>query len=178
MGPHKSLETSIKVMLATASLVFVFVFSTATVEAVCPICTVAVAGGLGISRAIGIDDSVTGLWIGGLIFSSGFWLADWIKRKNWRVPAPTLSSIFLFFLLVVPPLYWTGMIGVSGNVLLGIDKIILGTAIGSALFLAGVFLDRFLRSTNGGKVYVYYQKVLIPVFLLSAASFIFYLITL
>jgi len=63
-----------------------FLVFPAKVYAVCPICTVAVGAGLGISRWLGIDDSVTGLWIGGLILSSGLWLADWIGKKGWRVP--------------------------------------------------------------------------------------------
>jgi len=37
--------------------------------AVCPICTVAVATGIGFSRWLGIDDTITGLWIGGLTVS-------------------------------------------------------------------------------------------------------------
>ncbi|MBU2577676.1 hypothetical protein KKA69_02480 [Patescibacteria group bacterium] len=45
------------------------------VEAVYPVCTITVGAGLGISRWLGIDDSIPGLWIGGLILSSGLWLA-------------------------------------------------------------------------------------------------------
>ena len=37
--------------------------------AVCPICTVAAATGIGFSRWLGIDDTITGLWIGGLTVS-------------------------------------------------------------------------------------------------------------
>jgi hypothetical protein len=149
----------------------------AKAQAVCPICTVAVGAGLGISRWLGIDDSVTGLWIGGLILSSGLWLADWIGKRNWKVPQKELLSVSLFFVMVIPPLYWGKLIGLPGNLLWGIDKVLLGIAIGSLLFISGVWLDKWLRSANENKVYVYYQKVIIPVFLLSIASFIFYLIT-
>jgi hypothetical protein len=69
------------------------------------------------------------------------------------------------------------MIGLVGNTLWGIDKVLLGTVAGSTLFLIGVWFDKWLRSTNQNKVYIYYQKVIIPVFLLSVTSFIFYLIT-
>lgn len=147
------------------------------VHAVCPVCTVAVAAGLGISRWIGIDDSVTGVWIGGLILSSGLWLADWIGKKKWKVPHPKFLSVLLMALFVIPPLYWSKMIGLSGNTLLGIDKVLLGTIVGSIIFLIGVGIDKWLRTTNSGKVYIYYQKVIVPVFLLSIISFIFYLIT-
>src|SRR3989304_8183686 len=51
-------------------------------EAVCPVCTIAVGAGLGISRALGIDDAVTSVWIGGLILSMSFWFIDWIGKKR------------------------------------------------------------------------------------------------
>lgn len=147
-------------------------------KAVCPICTIAVAGGLGISRWIGIDDSVMGIWIGGLILSSGFWMADFISKKTLKIPYPKLLSILVMVLFVVPPLYWSHIMGIVGNTLWGIDKILLGTIVGSGLFFAGMKLDQWLRTTNEGKVYIYYQKVIAPVFFLTLGSFIFFLITL
>lgn len=158
------------------SLLFLFLFPTSA-HAVCPVCTVAVAGGLGISRWLGIDDAVTGIWIGGLILSSGLWLSDWIDKKGWKIPQKELVSVVIFFLFVIPPLYWAKMIGLPDNTLWGVDKVVLGTVIGSVLFMCGVWIDKWLRTTNEGKVYVYYQKVIAPVFLLTLGSFILYLIT-
>ena len=146
-------------------------------QAVCPICTIAVASGLGFSRYLGIDDSVTGLWIGALILSSALWTANWLKNKPWRIPHKTLFSIVLFYLLVIPPLFWMDMIGHEANKLWGVDKILLGTAIGSLVFMIGVFLDKYLRTLNEGKVFVYFQRVICPVLLLSISSVIFFLIT-
>lgn len=143
-------------------------------QAVCPVCTVVVAAGLGISRYLGVDDIVSGVWIGGLIVSSGLWLASWIEKKNWKIPYKESLSVILFYLLVLPPLYWWNMIGIPGNTLWGIDKILLGTMAGSLAFLSGVVTDKWLRTKNNGEIYFYYQKVLIPVLFLSIASFIFY----
>lgn len=155
----------------------VFLFPS-SVSAVCPVCTVAVGAGLGISRWIGIDDIVTGIWIGGLILSSGFWLSDWIGKKGWNIRYRNFVSVFLMFVFVIPPLYWSGLVGVPSNSFLGVDKILFGTIVGSLIFLFSVWLDKWLRAKNQGKVYVYYQKVIIPVFLLTFTSFIFYLLTL
>lgn len=146
-------------------------------QAVCPICTVAVGAGLGFSRYLGIDDVVTGLWIGAVIVSSALWTASWLDSKNWRLPKHTLLVLAIFYLLVIPPLYWTGMIDYSDEQMWGVNKIILGTIIGSVAFLFGVFVDKFLRSLNEGKVFVYFQKVIAPVLTLSIISVIFYLIT-
>lgn len=160
-----------------AFILFGFLFITRSVQAVCPICTVAVGAGLGVSRVIGIDDSITGVWIGGLILSSGLWMADFIRKKNWRVPRPEVISTLLMALFVIPSLYLSKMIGVDGNTLWGVDKLLLGTIIGLITFLLGVETDKALRKTNKDKVYIYYQKVIIPVFLLSVISLVLYLIT-
>lgn len=166
-----------KYLLSLFLTLFVFLATATHAHAVCPVCTVAVGAGLGISRWIGIDDSVAGVWIGGLILSSGLWLSDWIGKKGWRLPYKEIISVVLFLLFVIPPLYWGKIIGLPGNTLFGIDKIILGIIFGSILFTGGVWLDKWLRTTNEGKVYIYYQKVIAPVFLLTLGSFFLYLIT-
>ncbi len=163
-------------LLLILVLTFFYETSISSVHAVCPLCTIAVGAGLGVSRALGIDDIITGLWIGALILSSSFWLADFIKRKEWKIPHPFLLSTLSFYLLVIPPLYWFKFIDVSSQ-FLGFNKIIFGIILGSFVFLTAVFLDKFLRNKNDGKVFIYYQKVILPIFLLSLTSFIFYLIT-
>jgi hypothetical protein len=145
-------------------------------HAVCPICTIAVGAGLGISRWIGIDDAITGIWVGGLILSSGLWLGDWVSKKKWRIPYPNPISVLLMFLFVIPPLYWSKMIGLPGNLIFGTDKVLFGTIVGAIVFLFGTRTDKWLRTMNSGKVYVYYQRVIVPVFLLTLASYILYLI--
>jgi len=154
-----------------------FVFSK-PVSAVCPLCTVAVGAGLGISRWLGIDDTVVGVWIGGLILSSGLWLSDFIGKKGIKIHYRDFVSTFLMFVFVIPPLYWSHFIGIKGNTFWGVDKILLGILFGSFVFLLGVWLDGWLRTKNNGKVFIYYQKVVVPVFLLTLTSFIFYLLTL
>lgn len=166
-----------QILIFLLSITSISLFIPAKVLAVCPVCTVAVAGGLGLSRYLGIDDTVTGVWIGGLILASGLWLADWIGKKRWKIPYPKSLSVLLMLLFTIPPLYWSKMIGLPWNKLWGIDKVLLGAIFGSLLFLAGVYLDKYLRTLNKGRVYFYYQKVIFPVSLLLIGSFIFYLIT-
>ena len=64
--------------------------------AVCPVCTIAVGAGLGLSRFLGIDDSVSGVWAGGLTLSSSFWLSDWLARKlksKYKLPRTKVRGI-------------------------------------------------------------------------------------
>ncbi len=164
-------------LLSSLIVLVVFLALAPQAQAVCPICTIAVGAGLGFSRYLGIDDSITGLWIGALILSSALWTANWLETKPWKIPHKTIFSIVLFYLLTIPPLFWMGMIGHDLNKLFGVDKILLGTTLGSLVFTAGVFLDKYLRTLNEGKVFIYFQRVICPVLLLSISSVIFFLIT-
>ena len=163
-------------ILLTLSFFFLSLILAPTARAVCPLCTIAVASGLGFSRWLGIDDSIMGVWIGGLIISSGFWMADWASKKSWQIRHGKLVASSLMFLLVIGPLYWSKIIGLSGNTLWGVDKILLGTFFGLLAFLLGVKLDQFLRKHHEGKVYIYYQKVILPVLSLTLTSFILFLL--
>jgi hypothetical protein len=165
-----------KALLSVVLLPFLALLFPTSAHAVCPICTVAVGAGLGISRWLGIDDTVTGIWIGGLILSSGLWLADWIGKRGWKVPQKEILSVLLFFIFVIPPLYIAKMIGLAGNTLWEVDKVLLGTIFGSSVFLLGVWVDKWLRTTNDGKVYIYYQKVIIPSFCFRLAALYYFLL--
>lgn len=155
-----------------------FLFWASPVEAVCPVCTVAVGAGVGISRWLGIDDTVSGLWMGGLIVSSAFWTAAWLEKKGKTWPHKRFWALLAFWAMTLPPLYWSGMVGHSLNTLWGVDRLVLGMMMGSGLFILAVWTDKLLRMTKeGGKVYVPYQKVIIPVTLLTAASLYFYMLT-
>jgi len=144
----------------------------------CPICTVTVIAGLGISRLLGIDDLLTSLWIGAFILSFSFVTIDWINKKwpklkvkNWTYPI-----IVLMYLLVLVPLKLNGSIGIIRNIFWGIDKIFLGTAIGSAVFLIGVWADKFQRK-KFKKIFFPYQKVVFPVACLIIATLVFFFLT-
>ena len=144
----------------------------------CPVCTVAVVGGLGLSRFLGIDDSVTGVWVGGLILSLSFWFLNWTQRKGWlkKINARITFSLMALslYLMTFVPLQLTNFIGHPANKVWGIDKLIFGTIIGSVGFLFGIYLDKKQREIYG-KQFFQFQKVAFPVSALLIASGILYL---
>jgi len=147
-----------------------------SVLAVCPLCTIAAAGGIEVTRLLGVDDLISSIWIGGLIVSLSFWFSDFLAKKKILKPIlREILSLILFYLLTIPFLYWGKMIGHPSNTFLGVDKIIFGIAVGSITFIFGVLLDKLLRKINQGKVFIYYQKVILPILFLTLVSFIFYL---
>ncbi|MEK7168518.1 MAG: hypothetical protein AAB778_00725 [Patescibacteria group bacterium] len=147
--------------------------------AVCPICTVAVAGGLGLSRYFGIDDSIIGIWAGGLMVSVTMWTLDWLSRKNFaRVKKinQKLLTIFVFLFWVLTtyvPLFELNIIGHPFNTILGIDKLVFGSILGFFAFLLGVWSDKKVREIKGKQLFNF-QKVVFPVLSLTIFSLVLY----
>ena len=166
-----------KWLLRILSACVIFLISCQNTYAVCPLCTIAIGASIGILHFLGIDDTIVGLWVGGLIIASSLWLADILRKRNIKLPYLEIWLIILFFVFTIPPLYWTHLIDKPYNTLWGIDKLLLGISIGSVLSLLAVFTDKILRCLNNCKVYFYYQKVILPIAFLSIVSLIFYFIT-
>lgn len=144
----------------------------------CPVCTVTVIAGLGISRLLGIDDLITSIWIGGFILSFSFITIAWIAKK-W----PKLKSKYYYFLtfilmylFVLIPFKLDHIIGIKLNTIWGMDKIVFGIIIGSIVFLAGARADKYQRG-KFKKIFFPFQKVVFPVLALVVTSLIFYFIT-
>jgi hypothetical protein len=145
---------------------------------VCPVCTAAVAGGAGLCRWLGIDDTVSGVWIGGLLASLTLWLISWLDKRAARLRfLKFVSAAAVLYLSAVLPLYQLGIMGDPFNKIFGVDKLFVGIAFGSVTLLAGNWLYFLLKKTNDGRVYFPFQKVVVPVLCLAAVSGIFYLIT-
>jgi len=149
-------------------------------QAVCPVCVVAVGAGLGFSRYLGIDDAVTGLWVGGLTVAMIMWTINWLrpklgKKKYW--PWVKWSTILILIALVAWPLNTQGFLGHPLNKLWGMDKILLGTIFGGLVFWVMSVLYIYLKKENNGKAYFPYQKVVMPFGALAFFSLIFYFVT-
>ncbi len=134
----------------------------------CQLCTIAVVGGLGISRLLGVDDLVTSIWIGALILSTSFWSLNWAQSKwpKLQIAKYRLPIVFAMYMLVLAPLAKAPTI----------SKIIVGTALGSTVLLVGIWLDKKQR-LKYGKQFFQYQKVVFPVSLLILTSLVMFLVT-
>lgn len=153
------------------------ILTAGSAHAVCPVCTVGVVAGVGLSRWLKIDDSITGLWIGGLTVSLIIWTINWLEKRKIRYIFRKLSVIALYYGLIVVPLFFTDIIGHELNRLWGIDKLLLGIILGSVLFLAGNVYYEYLKKNNGDRAYFPFQKVVMPIAPLVILSIIFYFIT-
>lgn len=156
---------------------FLFLALSRPVLALCPLCAVAVGAGIGFSQWLGIDDVISGLWIGALIVSLLIWNIDWFDKKNIKFRGRNLLTVLAYFSLVLLPLYFSGFIGNPLNTLCAcpyLDRLLVGLIVGSlALWTAGN-LHEYLKEKNGHHSYFPFQKVVIPLSLLLLLSFLFY----
>jgi len=162
-------------------------------KAVCPVCVVAVGAGLGLSEYLGIDDTLAGVWIGGLLVALVIWTINWLNKKNWltssrvaglfqkrrRIDIQDLRDIVIFILyygLTLWPLWAKNIIGLPSNRLWGVDKLILGVTAGSLGFLGATFWYERIKKRRG-RAHFPFQKVAMPVGALIILNIVFYFLT-
>jgi hypothetical protein len=147
----------------------------AKIQAVCPICTIAVGAGVGLCRYLGINDAISGTWIGGLIISLIAWTIDWLNKKNIRFLFRKILVAIFYYAIIIIPLYSWNIMGHPQNKLFGIDKLLVGIIAGSIVFILSILFNDFLKRKNQGKAYFPFQKVVIPFLFLFITSLIFWL---
>lgn len=150
--------------------------------AVCPVCTIAVGVGVGISRKYGVDDIIAGLWVGALMVSMILWTIDYFNRKKIKFWGRNLFTTIAYYAIVLIPLYQKNIIsqkfiGEHYQTLWGIDRLLLGIMIGSVAFLLGATLYKILKAKNNGHAHFPFEKVVMPITPIVILSIIFYFIT-
>ena len=147
------------------------------VSAACPVCIVGVSGGLIIAEWLGIDDLLVAIWIMGLMCAVSFWFATWLEnffvKKEIKVPRFLSNAYFwsiLMFLITVA--YFIGTDKLGWNLLWGIDRLIIGSLLGTLAFFTSQILEKYLRNKNNGKAYFPYQKAILPFASLVLATII------
>lgn len=148
---------------------------------VCPLCTVAVAAGVGVLESYGVDKIIIGLWFGALIVSSIAWMIDWMNRKNIHFLFRKILIILSFYAIFIIPLYYlkaggTVVMGSGIGEVLGIDRLLFGVILGTIIFISAIFANNYLKKINDGKVMIFWQKVIVPVVFLIISSIIAWLL--
>lgn len=165
-----------KSILITSILSFISFTLAKTASAMCPICSIAVGAGIGLSRWLGIDDLITGVWIGALIVSMIEWTINWMNRKNYKFKFRNITIVLVYVLLTLVPLYFSGIIGHLNPYFLFIDKLSVGIIIGALIFWLVSIWYMFLKKKNNGHAYFSFQKVVMPIGALIIVSLVIYLL--
>jgi len=146
-------------------------------QAVCPLCAIAVGAGVGFSKWLGIDDTITGVWMGAFMMVLVLWTINFLTKHQIKFLFRKLLIIVVYYVPTIWYLYHAGFMGHPGNTLWGIDKLLLGTITGSILLILIMCTYEALKQRNNGHAWFPFQKIVMPVVTLLLTSGIFYLIT-
>ena len=133
-----------------------------SVMAHCPLCTAATIVGVGVTRSLGWDDSIVGVFVGAMIVSSALWVNNILKKKKIGGNAfLRIGSItFATFVLTVLSFYYAGIFGLANTYrIFGMEKIIFGTISGAVVSFVAFFASNEMKKRNEGKVLFNYQTM-------------------
>lgn len=162
-------------MIILFSLAFLLAFSIpAYANPACAVCTVAVAASLEIARAMGVDDSVVGVWAGAFLALLGYWMILWFDKKKWNFHGRN----FLLMVLSIGMIgfMYVSKIQYSPDVILifYIDPFLFSVILGALTFILTSRFYQWMKAKNNGRAHFPFEKVVLPVAALAIWSVIFY----
>ena len=139
----------------------------------CPLCTAGAGAGLALSRYLGVDDSITGIWLAALLGASSLWAANAIKKKY----VPYQAQLIYWFILgsTIWSFYAFKLVNEHAGLIVGVPKLIFGMITGGILFFLVDRLNALIKKKRG-KVLFAYQPIVFSMgatLILSALDFIF-----
>jgi len=144
-------------------------------QPLCPVCTFAIAGGLGIARLLGVRDEVVGVWAGAALLAFSTWTVAWLEKKNIKQLWVKILCFIVWYASLI--LLYTGArpkIVFNFHRICGLDSFLVSVAAGTLAALAGAWFYKFLKKKNGGKPHFPYERVVIPVVLVAVVSVLFH----
>jgi len=180
-----------------ASIIYTINF----VKAHCPICTAAVGSGLVATRFLGVDDAISGLWIGAFIISTALWLDKLARKKFKPLPFQTLFIAILSLAATIIPFHYAGVLDITtlgsfslqgkaidlvnvnstascelpqNSLIFGIDRLLFGILLGFAIAWLVMFLSSKLIEKKG--LLFPFQTIVLTVLSLIITSLILWLL--
>jgi hypothetical protein len=133
------------------------------VSAHCPLCVAGAAVGVSLTRYIGIDDSITGVWIAALLGSMSFWFYSWLLGKRIKFVDKNKSilkpAIYVLVWITTVWSFYKFQLIIRMSQIFGLDKLTFGMLLGGILFYLIDIGDNALIKKNK-KVYFPYQRII------------------
>jgi len=139
----------------------------------CPLCVAGAGAGLSLSRILGIDDTITGVWMGAFLGATAFWIGNSIKKTYF--PMQKLAIYLLIFFTTVFSFYRFGLINEHNGLILNLPKLTLGILVGGVLFYLVDIFNSYLKTRNG-KVLFPYQSIVVSLGSMVIVSLGFYIL--
>jgi len=144
----------------------------------CPVCVVATGSAVVAARIYGVDDLIVGTFAGGFLVSTAYWVNNVLLKRNrkkayfpWQLEVLILGT-FLSSLLTFQ---FAGFLGDWVYQIYGVDKLVIGTAVGSFMVVAAFAVHARLRKLNRNRNYVPFQAILLALAFMAVAAVGFYL---
>lgn len=160
----------IKLIMVVCSSVLFFA-QQAIANPACPVCTIAVGASLGIARKIGLDDNIVGLWAGGFLALMGYWMIIWFEARKLNFWGRNFilisSSVAMIGFMYISELDYSPV-----NILyvLYLDSFLFSTILGALIVVYTSKLYQFMKARNNGRAHFPFEKVVLPLLGLGAAS--------
>ena len=144
------------------------------VQAHCPLCVAGAGVGLTLSRWVGVDDSITGLWTGAFLGAMSLWLySSLIKRINkqnsiWLKPA----IYILIFVSSIWSFYKFNLVLKMGR-MFGLDKLTFGIIAGGITFYLVDEVNNLIIRIKG-KTFFPHQRIAVGLGSILLLSFLVY----
>lgn len=153
-------------------IIYLFVFTSVS-YAHCPLCVAGAGVGLSISRFIGIDDSIFGLWMAAFLGALALWFSNSIKRKFF--PFQSDLIYILFFVVTLLSFYKFGLINEHNGLIGNMPKLTFGVILGGIVFYLVDKLNGLIRKVKG-KVLFAYQPIVFSLGAILLLSFLIYIL--
>lgn len=149
-----------KKIIVIICLTLVFsLFLAKPVSAHCPLCVAGAGIGLSLARVIGVDDSITGVWLAALLGASSFYFSTFVLRKI-KFPFKKLIVYLLIFGSTLWSFYKFKLVDLHAGEIFGLYKLTYGIISGGIMFYLIDIIDAFLIKKHGG-VYFPYQRMIV-----------------
>lgn len=166
---------NLKLKTLSAALLLIISYSllvASPVEAHCPLCVAGAAVGITLTRWIGVDDSITGVWVAALMGAMSFWFYSWlIGKKIKQIKKYKTILKPLIYILVFASTLWSFykfQLIIRMTQIFGFDKLTFGMITGGILF--------YLIDMIKLKHYFNYQKIVISLGSMIILSLIIYIL--
>lgn len=168
-----NIKNKYQIAAAFVTIVILRLILAPTALAHCPLCVAGAGVGLSLSRVLGIDDSITGVWLGAFLGAISFWASNAVKKTY--IPFQKAVIYLVIFITTVVSFYRFGLINEHNGLILNLPKLTFGIIVGGALFYLMDLVNLAIKKRNG-KVLFPYQSIALSLGAMVIASIALYVL--